>query len=173
MASNAAFEVLYRDYYVRVFGLCRRLLDTPEQAEDATQEAFVKAYRNFGKYKPDQAFWSWIAAIASNHCIDVLRRGNHRESLFGDEVEELAGLQDAGVLGEVLAGEDAQALHRAIAGLDPKYRVPVVLKYFSDESYDEIAERLDITRNHVGVLLARGKARLQTALSRSMSGDAS
>ena len=57
MANNAAFDILYREYYVRVFGLCRRLLNDPDLVEDAVQESFMKAYRNFRKYRPETPFW--------------------------------------------------------------------------------------------------------------------
>lgn len=57
MAADVAFEILYKEYYVRVFGLCRRLLNSTTLAEDATQETFMRAYRRFGKYDTDQPFW--------------------------------------------------------------------------------------------------------------------
>ena len=93
MAVNVAFEILYRDYYVRVFGLCRRLLNSEPLAEDATQEAFMRAYRSFNKYDNKQPFWQWIASIANNHCIDLLRRRSRMDKLFGDEEAELELLE--------------------------------------------------------------------------------
>ena len=73
MAANVAFEILYKEYYARVFGLCRRLLGSPTLAEDATQETFMRAYKYFKRYDTSQPFWRWIATIANNHCIDLLR----------------------------------------------------------------------------------------------------
>jgi len=89
MSTSVAFEILYKEYYVRVFGLCRRLLNSASLAEDATQETFMRAYRKFGSYDSDQPFWQWIAAIASNHCIDVLRRQKRMPELAGEEALEL------------------------------------------------------------------------------------
>ena len=66
MARHTAFEILYSDYYVRVFGLCRRLLNSSELAEDAAQETFMRAYKGFNKFDSEQPFWQWIAAIANN-----------------------------------------------------------------------------------------------------------
>ena len=176
MARHTAFEVLYRDYYPRVFGLCRRLLGSGELAEDATQETFMRAYKAFGKFDTEQPFWQWIAAIANNHCIDVLRKRGRGDALFhnkeGEEtqMDELESLQQP-ALSELLADEDARTLHEAITALPDKYRVPVVLAYFQDTSYADIANTLDISTSHVGVLLLRARDRLKKQLSASTSAD--
>ena len=166
MARNAAFEILYRDYYVRVFGLCRRLLNSSQLAEDAAQEAFMRAYKNFRKYNIEQPFWQWIASIANNHCIDLLRQQTRTDALFGDEAAELEQLAaaDTPVLSDLISFEEADSLNGAVANLRAKYRVPLVLAYFNQFSYDEIAEQLNISRTHVGVLLLRAKQRLRAAL---------
>ncbi len=167
MAKHAAFDILYGDYYARVFGLCRRLLNSRDLAEDATQEVFIRAYKNFSKYKAEQPFWQWIAAIANNHCVDLLRKQSRSQALFGDESEELheAEAADPSALGELMAAEDVHALNQAIAGLDARYRVPLVLAYFHQASYDDIAASLAISRNHVGVLLLRGRQKLREQLA--------
>ncbi len=167
MASNAAFEVLYREYYARVLGLCRRLLNSNQLAEDAAQETFMRAYKNFRKYKTDRPFWQWIASIANNHCIDLLRQKSRTEALFGDEADELEALADEKtlVLNDLISLEEAESLNGAVSSLDAKYRVPLILAYFNQLSYEEIAEQLSISRNHVGVLLLRAKQRLRAELA--------
>jgi RNA polymerase sigma-70 factor (ECF subfamily) len=167
VARHTAFEILYSDYYVRVFGLCRRLLNSTELAEDAAQETFMRAYKNFNKFDSKQPFWQWIAAIANNHCVDLLRSKNRSDQLFGDEaveIEELAAL-DVPVLSSLIAAEDVDSLNEAIATLPDKYRVPLVLAYFNQTSYEQIAEQLKISRTHVGVLLLRAKKQVRTALA--------
>ncbi len=165
MANNAAFEILYKEYYVRIFGLCRRLLNSSELAEDAAQETFMRAYKSFRKYNTDQPFWQWIATIANNHCIDVLRKQTRTEALFGDEAVEAAELEGSDEpFGSVLAHEDAERINVAVANLPDKYRVPLVLAFFSQLSYDEIAEQMDVAKNHVGVLIVRGKQKLRAEL---------
>lgn len=174
MASDAAFEVLYREYYARVFGLCRRLLGSADVAEDAVQETFMRAYRNFRKYDASQPFWQWIATIANNHCVDVLRRRAKTTALFGDEAAEMESFADPLAetgFSQVIREENAQALNEAVLALPARYRVPVVLAYFSQLSYDEIAAQLDITRNHVGVLLLRAKEQLREALGGTGAGQ--
>lgn len=174
MARHTAFEILYRDYYVRVFGLCRRLLNSSELAEDATQEAFMRAYKSFGKFDSEQPFWQWIASIANNHCIDVLRQRNRNEQLFGEESTEFDALtsSDTPIVNTLIDGAEANALNGALGKLADKYRVPLVLAYFHEASYDQIAEHLDISRNHVGVLLLRAKQQLRTTLA-AETGEAS
>ena len=167
MATNVAFEILYKEYYVRVFGLCRRLLNSTALAEDATQEAFMRAYRNFDKYKTDQPFWQWIASIANNHCVDLLRKRSRMAKLFGEEDTELELLEspEKQVLPALLDAEDIGALNTAIGQLPDKYRVPLILAYYNESSYDQIAADLSISRNHVGVLLLRAKQHLRSYLT--------
>ena len=126
----------------------------------------MRVYKNFGKYDAEQSFWQWIATIANNHCIDLLRQRGRSDALFGDETVEMEDIAavDAPVLSDLIALQDADALNNAIAALPDKYRVPVVLAYFNQLSYDAIAEQLDISRNHVGVLLLRAKQSLRAEL---------
>ncbi|MCP5179928.1 MAG: sigma-70 family RNA polymerase sigma factor [Pseudomonadales bacterium] len=166
MSRKSAFGVLYTDYYRRVYGLCRRLLGAGQLAEDATQETFMRAYRSFHKFEPTQPFWQWIAAIASNHCVDLLR-GRHRDAqLFGQEQAELDVADDTQlpILTHLENTEAADRLNALVAELPDRYRIPLVLAYYQGISYDDIASQLGITRTHVGVLLLRAKEKLRGAL---------
>ncbi len=127
----------------------------------------MRAYKSFGKFDTEQPFWQWIAAIANNHCIDLLRQKNRVEQFFGDEATELEALAslDAPILSNLIASEDRGIMNGAIATLPDKYRVPLVLAYFNQASYDEIAEQLQISRNHVGVLLLRAKKLVRASLA--------
>jgi|TARA_B110000977_G_C10969389_1_gene451733 RNA polymerase sigma-70 factor (ECF subfamily) len=167
MARNRAFEVLYREFYVRVFGLCRRLLNSQELAEDATQETFIRAYKNFGKFDSGQPFWQWIATIANNYCMDRLRLRHRTEKLFGDEMEELDSLASNTASGVhcLIAAEDITALNIAVTKLSDKYRVPLVLVYYNQFSYNEVAKQLNISVSHVGVLVLRAKKQLRATLA--------
>jgi RNA polymerase sigma-70 factor (ECF subfamily) len=163
------FEAEYRSGYGRVFGLCLRLLGRNVQAEDAAQEVFVRAYRALDRYDRAQPFAAWVLGIARHHCIDLLRRRRSSEPRFGDAAAELAAAQSEGAEGvDVLVdAEQASEVRAAITALPEKYRVPIVLAYYQELSYDEIAASLGITRNHVGVLLLRAKQILRRALARS------
>ena len=127
----------------------------------------MRAYKNFRKYDTAQPFWQWIASIANNHCIDLLRQQNRNTALFGDEsveLEELAAT-DTTVVSDLISLEEAESLADAISKLAAKYRVPLVLAYYNQFSYDEIAEQLKISRTHVVVLLLRAKQRLRDSLT--------
>jgi RNA polymerase sigma-70 factor (ECF subfamily) len=169
MTTRVVFEILYREYYVRVFGLCRRLLNSAPLAEDATQEAFMRAYRKFDHYDSNQPFWQWIASIANNHCIDLLRKRSKMTKLFGDEEAELEQLVSPVKSADTILTElqDADALNSAISELPDKYRVPLVLAYFNEVSYEQIAKDLSINTNHVGVLLLRAKQHLRRSIART------
>jgi len=172
---NADFDALYRQHYPRVFALCRRLMGSTAEAQEAAQEVFVRAYRAFDRYDRDQPFGAWVMRIASNHCIDLLRRRG-REPIAAEaadiDLEAAAAQADdaaADAATPLEAAEQAQQVRDAIDALPDKYRLPVVLAYFEEASYDEIAARLGITRNHVGVLLLRARRALRQALAEELA----
>lgn len=162
------FEAEYRSSYGRVYGLCLRLLGATMLAEDAAQDAFVRAYRALDRYDPAQPFAAWVIGIARNRCIDLLRR-RHGELRFGDEAAELAAAESGSSDGieALLVTERSGRVRAAIAALPEKYRLPILLAYYNEASYDEIAEALGISRNHVGVLLLRGRQALRKTLASS------
>jgi RNA polymerase sigma factor (sigma-70 family) len=105
--------------------------------------------------------------IASNYCIDVVRRRRKEAQLFGTEGDEriAAEADDSDVLGDLLAQERATELNAAIAELPERYRLPLVLAYYRDASYDEVAAALGITRTHAGALICRAKQALRRGLA--------
>lgn len=169
MAESGAFEVLYREYYPRVFALCRRFLLTHERAEDAAQETFTRAFKTFRHYQSSRPFWHWIAAIAHHHCVDQLKQVGRWEDMHTDSNGEIEHLQSPEPLAiDVLIASQNQArLNAAIDNLPGKYRVPLVLAYLVQLSYEEIATLLGTNRNHVGVLLLRASQQLRRCLQES------
>jgi len=167
MATNVVFKILYKDYYVRVFGLCRRLLNSSTLAEDATQEAFMRAYRKFDSYDSEQPFWQWIATIANHHCIDLLRQRSRTNLIFGEEAMEMEAIQsnDKAIESQAISAQNDDELNMAVAGLPDKYRVPLILAYFHEATYEQIGQDLAISPNHVGVLLLRAKQMLRHNLA--------
>jgi RNA polymerase sigma-70 factor (ECF subfamily) len=167
MTKEAAFAEAYTAHYRQVRGLCRQLLGSADRADDAAQEAFVRAYRAWGSYDARQPFIGWIMSIARNHCLDVLRRRSTESALFGSEVAEAADAESAEATGvhAVLRAERATAVNAAVAALPERYRVPLALAYYADADYEDIATTLGITRTHVGVLLCRAKQMLRRLLA--------
>jgi RNA polymerase sigma-70 factor (ECF subfamily) len=171
MTSEAAFAEHYRTHYRRVFGLCRQMLGSTERAEDAAQEVFLRAHQAYASYDPTQPFVGWILRIASNYCVDTLRRRRKEKQLFGTESEEriAAEADDTDVLGDLLTAERAAEIKAAVEALPERYRLPLVLAYYSDASYDDIAASLGITRTHAGTLICRAKQTLRRALQKEAS----
>lgn len=163
------FDALYRSHYRRVLGLCLRMLGRAAEAEDAAQEVFVRAYRALDRYDPAQPFGAWVLGIATNYCIDRLRKRTSDARMFVDMDAEAAELatEAPATLDLLVTAERAEAVRAAIAALPDRYRLPLVLACYGESSYDEIAAALGITRNHVGVLLLRARHALREALANS------
>jgi RNA polymerase sigma-70 factor (ECF subfamily) len=167
MTADAGFAELYRSHYRRVYGLCRQLLGSADRAQDAAQEVFIRAHRGFAGYDPAQPFAGWILRIASNHCIDVVRRRKTEARLFGTEADERAEAEAAGpnVLSALMSEERAAEVRAAVGKLPERYRLPLVLAYYGDSSHDEVAAALGITRTHVATLIFRAKQMLRAMLA--------
>jgi RNA polymerase sigma-70 factor, ECF subfamily len=167
MMQEAAFAEAYTAHFRQVRGLCRQLLGSTDRAEDAAQEAFIRAYRALASYDSAQPFAGWIMRIARNHCLDLLRRRSTEKALFGNEAEEAALTEapEPDGLKAVLDAERASEVNAAVARLPERYRVPLALAYYADADYNEIAGQLGITRTHVGVLLCRAKQLLRQSLA--------
>ena len=163
-----ALAEIYRLYSRRVFGLCRYMLDSRESAEDATSEVFLKLQRSIQSYDGSSPFHRWLLRVAGNHCVDALRRRKRGRQVVM-EVEEGAAVIEAtspepSPLGAVLSAEERAKVRDAIARLPENYRVPLVLRYYGELSYDEIAQQLGLQRNYVAALIFRAKQELRRKL---------
>jgi len=166
MGSSVAFGQVYGVFSTRVFGLCRKMLGSRAAAEDATSEVFERAYEALDQYDRDRPFDRWILTIARRHCLNRLRRERLEKRLFHDEpVEVPATAASSSPLVAFENQEQRRALLRAIDALAENYRVPLILKYYGDLSYDEIADHLGTTRSNVAVLLHRAKRELRSSIS--------
>jgi RNA polymerase sigma-70 factor (ECF subfamily) len=163
-----ALGEIYRRYARRVFGLCRYMLDSWESAEDATSEIFLKLQRSIESYDRSIPFPRWLLRVAGNQCIDALRRRKRGRQVIAD-VEDGAAVIDApssepSPLGVVISKEERTKVRDTIARLPDNYRVPLVLRYYSELSYEEIAQQLDLERNYVAALIFRAKKELRRRL---------
>ena len=160
---------LYRTFGPRVLGLCRHLLGVPAAAEDARSEVFARLPRAIDHYDPGLPFDRWLLSVTSHHCLDLLRRRRLESRLFVPEAEEMETLaaSDPGPspLAAVLAEEGQDRVRAALAGLPDRYRIALVLRYYGDLGYEEIATQLGLTRNHVAILIFRGKQALRRLLA--------
>src|SRR5947207_3389843 len=164
------FADIYKMHYRRVFSLCRYLLNSFDAAEDATHEVFLRAQRKLATYDPSLPFSSWLSGIATNHCIDLLRRRSTEKRIFepsAGDIAESAPSANTSALNEMVAAERGHDVRHALSQLPEKYRVPLVLAYYNEMSYDEIAAALGLGRNHVATLIFRGKQQLRQKMERS------
>jgi RNA polymerase sigma-70 factor (ECF subfamily) len=163
--DQAAFARLVAAYQGPVFNLAYRMLGNPGDAEDAAQETFLRAYDRLGSYEIDRKFSSWILSIASHYCIDQLRRRRlPLESLDDMPVWRDLPSDDQEPEDAALQGEQERALQHALAQLPPAYRLPVILRYWNDLSYEEIAEATQSTVSAIKSRLHRARLMLAEAL---------
>ena len=164
-----ALGEIYRRYARRVFGLCRYMLNSREGAEDATSEVFLKLQRSIESYDGSIPFPRWLLRVTGNQCIDALRRRQRGLKVFV-EVEEGVSVSEAASsepspLGAVISTQERARVRDSIARLPENYRVPLVLRYYGELSYDEIAQELVLERNYVAALIFRAKQELRRRLA--------
>jgi RNA polymerase sigma-70 factor (ECF subfamily) len=153
--DDDAFTCLVEKYQTPVYHLCFRMLGTPQEAEDAAQETFWRAYQAIRRYDPQRSFITWLLSIAAHYCIDQQRR--RRLPLL--EIDALPELDapDPAPNPEYVASrnEQDQLLHQLLVNLNPLDRGVVVLRYWYDLSEEEIAQMLSLTVSAVKSRLHR------------------
>ncbi len=163
----AAFNELVQEHQGLVFSLCLRMIGQRQAAEDATQEAFIAAWRNLKSLRGD-AFRPWLMRIASNACTDELRRRGRRpssslDSALEEGVPEPAGSEPSPDV-MLLQGELRRQVEEALQELPAEQRMAVVLSDLHGFDYSEVAE---ITKTSLGTVksrISRGRSRLRAEL---------
>ena len=164
LAELPTLAELYRLHAPRVLSLAAWLLPSRDAAEDAVSDIILRLPEKLATYDGRVPLEAWLVRVTTNWCIDWLRRNSRERSLF-EPVE--ASAEPAGAdspLDDLLVRERAETLRAAVRALPPRYRVPLVLRYFCDLSYDEVAARIGLDRAQTGVLLFRGKRELRRLL---------
>jgi RNA polymerase sigma-70 factor (ECF subfamily) len=159
--DHQAFAHVVQAYQGPVYNLCYRVLGDVEEAEDATQETFLRVYTNLHRYDHNKRFLNWILTIASNYCIDLLRKRRHLWNSLDDvPVSESLSTSNETTEHQIERGEQAAAIQRLLNRLPPDYRIPLVLLYWYDFSYEAIAETLQLSVPAVKSRLHRARHRL-------------
>ena len=159
----AAWDTLVRVYWKRVFTIAYKFVAQFDEAEDLTQEIFVKLFRALPTFDRRASFETWLTRVSRNLCIDRYRRRRREEERFTDEVDpdtiqldELVSRPDT-----TLEKRDQIAMvRRALARLAPTYREAVALRDVHELSYEEIARRLQLPEGTVKSRIARGRREL-------------
>jgi RNA polymerase sigma-70 factor (ECF subfamily) len=163
-----AWGELYREYASAIFRFCRRALPTREDAEDATMEIFMKLKDKLVQYDQTRSFTAWLYRVAANHCWDILRRRKTRQDKETEDLENVPlEHPDPNQLDKLIEKRTSEEVRRALDKLGARARMALVMRYYSDMSYDEIADALGVRRAFVGVVLLRARHELRQALGES------
>src|SRR5947209_9490109 len=165
-----AWGELYREYAPAIFRFCRRALPTREDAEDATMDIFAKLMRDnrLLQYDQSRSFSAWLFKVAANHCWDILRRRKTRQDKETEDLENVPlEHPDPSQLDKLIEQKTSEEVRHALEKLGARARMALVMRYYSDMSYDEIADELGVRRAFVGVVLLRARHELRQALGQS------
>jgi RNA polymerase sigma-70 factor (ECF subfamily) len=149
-SRNYGFNMLVRTYQQRVYWHVRKMVIDHDDADDLTQEVFIKVHKHIDSFRADSQLFTWIYRIATNECLNFLARKKRRFFLpIEDVAEQLTGKLDSG---ELVGGDEIQLkLQKAMLRLPDKQRLVFNMRYYEDIPYEEMAE---ITGTSVGALKA-------------------
>ncbi|MCU4175249.1 RNA polymerase sigma factor [Carboxylicivirga sp. N1Y90] len=173
--DQKAFAELMGRYRDAIYFMLLKMVSNKSDAEDLTIEAFGKAFKNIHQYSPNYAFSTWLFKIASNNCIDFLRKKrNNIVSIDGGITEDKENDQPIHLKDETpdpeefLIKQQKKVLMRTVVKkLKPRYRILIELRYFKEFSYEEIAEELDLPLGTVKAQLFRARELLFNTLKNS------
>jgi RNA polymerase sigma-70 factor (ECF subfamily) len=173
--DQQAFAEIVGLYQDKLYHMAFRMLGSRQEAEDVVQEAFLRVYRNLDRYDEGMKFSTWIYRIATNLCIDRLRKRKATYSLDAESTEH-EGLDGYAVIpsddrtpeSEMLLSETQRIVRQAIDTLPAKYKSVMVLRYLHDLSLQEIGEVLDMPVTTVKTRVHRGREYLRKKLERKL-----
>lgn len=173
--DRAALDILLRRHHDRIHAVCRRLAGNEADALDATQEALIAVVRGIARFDGRARFSTWAYRVATNACLDELRRrGRRPRPGLPEDLEPDDGpshpLVDPHATVEIDGLGDRLAIDAALEQLSPEFRAPVVLRDLCDLDYAEIAETLGIPPGTVRSRIARGRAQLAALLDERNQG---
>ena len=163
--DTQAWGDLYRQFAPAIFRFCRRAMPTREHAEDATMEIFMKLRDKLIQYDQSRSFSAWLYRVAANHCWDMLRRRKARHDKDTENIDDLPlEAPEPNQLEKLIEERTSEEVRKALDKLGARARMALVMRYYSDMSYDEIADALGVRRPFVGVVLLRARHELREAL---------
>jgi RNA polymerase sigma-70 factor (ECF subfamily) len=171
--NQKAYADLMHRYKDSIYFMALKMVNNKEDAMDLTVETFAKAFEKLDKYQPDYAFSTWLFRVATNNCIDFIRKKKlNTMSIHGmtdDDGEEKTLQIKADVLNPEetsIKKQQTQELKVLIEGLPPRYRNLITLRYFDELSYEEIAMQLDLPLGTVKAQLFRARYLLGNIINR-------
>lgn len=161
--DKEAFSELVEAYHKQVYSLTYRMLGNSGDAEDASQETFLRAYNGIKRFDPKKKFITWLLSIAANYCIDQRRKRRLPTFSFEDMPYLQFPAKQPGIEKMYTTGEENQEIHQMLEILKPKDRAAVIFYYWHDYSYEEIAAALSMTTSAVKSRLHRAKREMAAA----------
>jgi len=159
--DKQSFNLLVSRYSEKIFRYAKRFLYNPEDAEDATQDVFLKTYENIQSFNTNKRFSPWIYRVAHNTFINIIRKKKREKIEFIDLDTVLPHFVSHNTLEKDISDKfDLKLLENDIKKLSVKYREIIVLYYFEEKNYAEISDILNIPVSTVGVRLKRAKEKL-------------
>jgi len=163
--DNKAFEKLLKKYRKSVYYMLLKMVNNTDDAEDLTQEAFAKAFNSLGRFDPKYAFSTWLFRIATNNCIDFIRKkrvstvsiDSPYETDDGDSITFDIRDNDFNPDDLMLRKQRREYLQIAVDKLPDKYKQLVDLRYFQEMSYEEVADFLQLPLGTVKAQLFRAR----------------
>ncbi len=173
--DQQAFSRLMSRYRDAIYYVLLKMVNNPTDAEDLTIEAFGKAFRNLSQYTPNYAFSTWLFKIATNNCIDFIRKkrasmisidgeNNDKETMPPTIQEESPDPEE-----QMIRNQKAKLMRDVVGQLKPRYRDLIILRYFKEYSYEEIASELGLPLGTVKAQLFRAKELLYNILKKSQN----
>jgi RNA polymerase sigma-70 factor (ECF subfamily) len=156
-----ALEIIVSRFQKKIWNIAFRFLGNEEEAQDITQEIFLKIFEAAPQYRVTASFQSYLFRIVTNLCLDHIRK---KQPVYLENFPDIES-ENPSPIETILHQEQSTAVFRAIAQLPPGQRLTVVLKYFENLKYSEIADAMNISEKAVERLLARGRASLEKMLS--------
>jgi RNA polymerase sigma-70 factor, ECF subfamily len=163
-----ALSTIYADHYRHVLRVCRHFFRQPEDAEDAAAEVFLKLHRVLDTRNEAVPFRPWVSQVAGRHCIDRLRQRKREKGarVDGANLSEVPDYSTPSPLSQVLRREEQREVREQLIRLPEKYKVPLVLRYYKQMSYSDIARVLKSGLPAVRMMIFRAKEQLRRNLQR-------
>jgi len=171
------FETLIECHHDEIYRYLWRLLnsagrtDSDLEAQDLTQEVFLRAFKAFGRLRPDSNHRAWLYKIATHRAYTALKQGKRTPDFdfpLDDEAYRIPSNMEQSPVQQVTLGETLETVRQAIAALPVKQRTAVVMRHVQELSYPEIAEALDCSEDSVRANVYQGLRRLRQELGKAM-----
>jgi len=175
LGNQQAYAQLLGSYRDAIYFMLLKMVNNPSDAEDLTIEAFGKAFKNIDQYTPNYAFSTWLFKIATNNCIDFIRKKRGSHLSLDQSIDDDDGISPSAILqsdhpdpeANMINQQKIMRLREVVLKLKPRYRNLIELRYFREYSYEEISEELELPIGTVKAQLFRARELLLNILNRT------